>query len=115
MHLNPVPASRPRVTRWGTYYSKTYKTWMQEADKAIPQADHMITGHVRVRVRFYIEKPRTSKLSRPRGDIDNYLKAILDAITKKGYWQDDDEIVSLTADKAFTTDGGRVEVEIYNA
>ena len=29
--LNPVPASRPRVGRWGVHYAKTYATWMKQA------------------------------------------------------------------------------------
>lgn len=111
--LNPVPASRPRVTRWGTYYSKTYKNWMAIADDSIPTATYQFEGLVKVHVDFYVVKPKSSKLSRPRGDIDNYLKAILDAVTKKGYWLDDDEIVHLTATKQFSSSkDGLIEMTI---
>lgn len=115
LHLNPVPASRPRVTRWGTYYTKTYKTWMAEADKAIPQATYQFAGMIHVVVQLFVSKPRTSKLARPKGDVDNYAKAILDAITKKGYWLDDDEIVRLTVTKEFTDGEGFCSVEITDA
>ena len=34
--LNPVPASRPRVSKWGTYYPKRYATWKKDALKHLP-------------------------------------------------------------------------------
>lgn len=99
----PVPASRPRVTRWGTYYGKTYKNYRQLADKAIPVSDKSpLLGNLRAVVEFVCRRPKTTKRLNPRGDIDNHLKAILDAITgtkkkPKGYWLDDDQIVEVTA------------------
>ena len=29
-NIPPVPASRPRVTRWGTYYAKKYTDYQSE-------------------------------------------------------------------------------------
>lgn len=100
----PVPASRPRVSKWGVYYGKTYKAYMQAADKAIPQADAPLAGNLFVDVEFACDKPKTTKRACPRGDIDNHLKSILDAITKKGYWHDDDQIVAVTAVKRWVRD-----------
>lgn len=100
--LNPVPASRPRVTRWGTYYTKTYKNWMAEAAKLIPEPRAKLEGNLEVFVSIVVDKPKTTKRSNPRGDIDNYLKAIFDALTKAGYWIDDDQITKLEAVKRFT-------------
>ena len=34
----PVPASRPRVTRWGTYYGKNYTRWRKAADDLLKEA-----------------------------------------------------------------------------
>ena len=97
----PVPASRPRVTRWGTYYGKTYKAYMADSETAIPKATAKLTGNLHVDVDFVCSRPKTTKLSTPKGDIDNHLKAILDVITKQGYWHDDVQIESLTATKRF--------------
>ena len=107
LHLpgNPVVAPRPRVSRWGTYYPAKYKAWMQYADEAIPQQDHTRPAHVRVELAFVVSKARTSKLTRPTGDIDNYMKAILDALTKKQFWKDDVDIVEVSATKRFTREG----------
>tara|TARA_R110002072_G_scaffold151470_2_gene300808 strand:- start:17204 stop:17422 length:219 start_codon:yes stop_codon:yes gene_type:complete len=57
-----------------------------------------------------VQKPKTSKLLSPRGDADNYGKAILDAITghrsdPKGYWNDDSQIWRLISDKVFAKPG----------
>ncbi len=119
----PVPASRPRVTRWGTYYTKTYKAYRELADKAIPKSRQPpVTGNLRAYVEFVCYKPKTTKRQNPRGDIDNHCKAILDAITGikkkelKGYWNDDDQIVDLTAIKRWPYKGEaphtRIRIEL---
>ena len=106
----PVPASRPRVTRWGTYYGKTYKNYRELADKAIPQSDITLEGNLCAHIEFVCAKPKTVtdrvKRDNPRGDIDNHMKAVLDAITgtsknPKNYWNDDDQIVRVTAVKRY--------------
>ena len=105
--LNPVPASRPRVTRYGTYYGKKYTAWMKAAAESLGEIKEVFPKgqHLKVEVQIAVEKPRTSKLTTPRGDIDNYLKAILDALTKTGIWNDDDQITILEATKEFKADG----------
>lgn len=124
LRLPPVPASRPRFrafkTRDGravtsTYYAGPYKKFLDEADKAIPPAERKFPGPVQVDATFYVPRPKTTKLARPKGDIDNYLKAIFDVITRKGYWLDDDEIVSVTASKQFTPKEGKIVVQIKPA
>lgn len=98
----PVPASRPRVTRWGVYYGKVYKTWMERASKAIPEGPGCLPGPLRVTTEAVFEKARTSKLEYPRADNDNLEKAAWDAITKAGgYWKDDNDIVENHTIKRF--------------
>lgn len=101
----PVPASRPRVTRWGTYYGKTYKNYMTDSEKAIPRAACPLEGNLQADVEFVCERPKTTKRLNPRGDIDNHLKSIFDAVTKAGYWHDDDQVVSVRAFKRFVATG----------
>jgi Holliday junction resolvase RusA-like endonuclease len=111
---NPVPASRPRVTKWGTYYSKTYKDWMRWAEANIPEGgDPPLPGHYDVVLEFIVAKPRTSKLTRPVGDVDNYAKAILDVLTKKGYWPDDADVVCLQASKRFAHEDEEPRTEAF--
>lgn len=108
----PTPASRPRVGRWGTYYGKNYKAYRERADKAIPRSRKpALEGNLRVHAEFVCHRPKTTKRINPNGDIDNYLKAALDAITgkkkkePKGYWNDDDQIVQVTAVKRWPKEG----------
>lgn len=105
LHLDPVPASRPRVTRWGTYYGKTYTRWRKTAAASVPLADCPFPKpqHLHVDVAFVVKKPKTSKLTTPRADIDNYMKAIFDVLTDKEYWDDDVQVVSVNATKRFAS------------
>lgn len=36
-----------------------------------------------------------------KGDIDNYVKAVLDVLTDEGFWVDDSQVVSLQAAKVW--------------
>lgn len=114
--VDPVPASRPRVGRWGTYYGKTYTRWRDLAASRIPTGDLHLTGPLTVHVAVVKRRPKSTKLDAPKPDIDNFVKAVLDAVTKAGgYWEDDYQIVGLTATKAWAPKGedGYTVVTIY--
>lgn len=95
-----------------TYHAGRYKEFLNQAETAIPPADHLHEGALRVTVTAAVTKPRTSKRIYPRGDVDNYVKGILDVLTRKGYWNDDDQIVALKVSKAFTTEAPGFDVRI---
>lgn len=116
--MPPVPASRPRVTRWGVYYTKTYTTWREMAERATPRGELNLSADVPllVVIESVVLKPRTSKLKRPKGDVDNYAKAPMDCITQaEGYWYDDEQIIHLLSSKRFANPGEepRTLIEIY--
>lgn len=111
--LNPVPASRPRVSRHaGVYYLKTYATWMKQAALHLPKGDPAFpSGLVAVLAEHYVQQPKTTKLHAPRGDVDNYLKATLDAVTKCGaVWSDDDQVALVTGTKQFTVEEPHTQI-----
>jgi len=115
--FNPVPASRPRVTRWGTYYNKTYKAWKETAERSLQPGTLHLDADIPliVIVRVIVRRPKSTKLTTPRGDLDNYVKAPLDVITKVGgYWKDDTQVVSIISWKRFAWEDEppRTEVEI---
>lgn len=115
--IQPVPASRPRVTRWGTHYGKTYKAF-RLAFKAMLIARRLKPprmGKLEVWCDFYVQKARTSKLSIPRGDLDNYVKALWDGCNGK-VWGDDKQIVECHATKQFTQNRspGYIELQVKN-
>lgn len=116
--FEPVPASRPRVTRWGTYYSKTYTTWKKHAEAHLKPGDLPIGDDEPLLVVIFTvnTKARTSKLRYPRADTDNLAKGPMDVVTKAtGYWKDDKQVVHLISSKRFAEPGeeARSEVHIY--
>ena len=120
LHLptNPVPASRPRISRWGCYYGKRH-TACRTKTKALLEVMRdngtlpsvLLAGRLVVWVVFQVEKPRTSKLEMPRGDIDNYAKLLFDCCTKH-VWEDDVQIAIMSARKGWADGDGRTDLWI---
>ena len=108
--LNPVPASRPRVSKWGTYYLKTYATWKKEAEAQLKPyrlaKKDRFTGSVFVALTMVIKRPAKPTNPYPRGDIDNYEKAAYDAVTTAGVmWEDDVQIIHSVTCKRYADEG----------
>jgi len=103
--VEPKPASRPRVSKYGTFFGKPYTKFRQQSQ---PYADAYnlhppILGAVHVLVECVCTKPKTGRLQFPRGDVDNYVKGVLDVMTKSGnFWNDDAQVVSLQVVKRYT-------------
>ena len=116
LNLDPVPASRPRVSKWGTYYGKRHQAFRKEALASFDDMrergllpEVLLSGGLQVWAAFYIRKPKTTKLKTPRGDIDNYLKLLLDCAT--GYiWEDDTQVEKVCGYKEFATGDGSIDL-----
>lgn len=118
LDIEPVPASRPRVSKFGTYYVGRYKTFRAELQKILSGLDlpPPVPDPMAVWVDFVCKRPKKPTNPYPIGDIDNYDKAALDGMkTVKGYehalmdglksfgfWEDDKQIVELHSFKRFT-------------
>lgn len=106
--VNPIAASRPRISKWGAYYTGPYKKFKIDAAKTV--VDTLGSGWVpleenlRTEVFMYVTKPKRTKLDYPKADIDNYLKAIFDCLNGK-LWVDDKQVVVVHAAKAWTDPG----------
>lgn len=112
LNINPVPASRPKVSKYSTYYGKKYTAFRKEVKPLIEELDLTpLEGPITISLTFNVSKPKTSKLDYPTGDVDNYCKAVLDSLN--GYlYVDDKQIVHLQASKQFVEGAGSIVVRI---
>lgn len=104
----PSAASRPRVARYGVYYEKSYAAWMGEVQRQVAEqlvGREPLQGPLLCHVETLVARPKTTKLSTPRGDVDNYCKGALDGLTKAGVWGDDGQVTTLISSKRFAAPG----------
>lgn len=103
--LDPVPAARPRVSKWGTYYPATYKNWKKDALGFLPQDLAPLKGPLAVILEVICKRPKKPTSTVPSGDVDNYAKAALDAVNDAKLWGDDKQVVALTVSKRYAEPG----------
>ncbi len=115
--LRPIPAPRPRVTRWGTYNDPKY-TEYKEAIKASTKVETPLQGAIKMSILFQFEKTKswTKKKKRDaywhtqRPDADNLAKGVKDAINGLCY-KDDSQICDLDVVKVWG-DTNKIVVEL---
>ena len=111
-NINPVPASRPRVARWSTYYPKKYTKFKKDMKALTSELNQTPSDKlVCVGLEFMIEIPKSwSKKKRNNydntycsnnADIDNYIKAILDSLNGV-FFIDDKQVVEVFARKMYS-------------
>lgn len=81
---------------------KAYKQEVVSLIKNAPFFNHKV--HVSI-----ILQPRTKHTF----DVDNYLKALLDALTEAKVWKDDSLVHSLYVEKGEPVKGGKVFIKIW--
>lgn len=121
VETKPVPAPRPRVTRYGgAYYTREYMEFVNACQKAFSEArdihngsEGALEGALCAFVDVAAARPKSSKLSAPRGDADNHAKGVLDAATKCGVWRDDTQIECLAVTKRWTEAGEEPGVSLW--
>ena len=125
----PVPQSRPRVTRYGTYdppKCKVYKEEIAYSAKCYMRhggaSESPYDNSLRLVVKIYRRIPKSfsrAKIEaaekgdiRPgtRPDTDNYLKGVADAL-KGVVWRDDSQVVDMYCGKWYSTNP-RTEIEV---
>lgn len=102
----PVPKARPRVGRNGAVYTpRATREYEERAASAARAAGiEPLAGPVAVRAVFFV--------SGRAGDLDNYLKALLDGLKGTAYG-DDCQVVRLEAEvRACVPGEERAEVEV---
>jgi Holliday junction resolvase RusA-like endonuclease len=121
-NISPVPASRPRVTRWGTFYGKKYKQFKLEMGLLLIDSDKnnsinpvtWLEGLISADMTFFVpmakswsKKKKASKNGQfcdNNADLDNYEKSILDSLSGI-YFHDDRQIVKQKSKKIWADQG----------
>ena len=112
--INPVPAARPRVSRFSTYYPKKYTRFKKEMEALTSELDSTPCENlVCVSLKFKIKTPQSwskkKRLERENtycnnnSDIDNYIKAMLDSLNGV-YFMDDRQVVEVFASKKYSNE-----------
>ncbi len=122
LDLAPVPKGRPRMTRKGhTYTPARTRNWESAATLLIRAAfdtSEPFDSPVRVTATFICARPvkahsgttaeRYRKHTRP--DLDNLVKALLDAASNAEVWTDDSRVTELVASKLYGKKGERPHI-----
>ncbi len=104
--LIPVPGSPTRIGKWGSYNLKRYAGWIARVDDVLGTLkppvpltpDPVFCGVYTVAKRTRAGEQRPL----PRGDVDNFAKAVLDAITRSSLiWEDDHQVQACMTGKRF--------------
>lgn len=121
-NISPVPASRPRVTRWGTFYGKKYKEFKKEMATLLVEPEQTgvvnptlwLEGLISADMTFFVPMAKSwskKKKSLKNGefcdnnaDLDNYEKSILDSLSTV-YFDDDRQIVMQQSKKIWANTG----------
>ena len=85
------PLSINKAWQGRRFKTQDYKKYEEEFLWLLPKKE-MIKGDVEIDLKFYLKKPK-------RCDVDNFVKPILDFLTKKMYIEDDCFVYKLRAEK----------------
>lgn len=105
--LNNLFINNPQTR--GRFASKKYRTWQDEAARAIEmQRPFLAWQNMGVSVTYSFGRP-----DKRRRDVANYEKAISDALTRGGVLGDDAQIEHMTLRWDSDVVGCRVEIEEF--
>ena len=122
IHTAPVSKQRPRLGKGGCVYTpsktKVFENIVALSYENRPSFDDK---YIRIRLKFKFEVPKSyskkkrleaieGKIRPTKGDIDNYIKAVLDGLNKKA-WEDDRHIIGILAEKEYANESC-IEVSI---
>lgn len=110
------------MTRAGrVYYPSAYSKFKAAAARAISGAAAFILSRPKacalaVCLTLRLSRPKTTKLSHPKPDVDNYAKSVLDAANGI-LWDDDSQIVDLRVTKEWAAPGepGNIQITMRHA
>lgn len=109
INIKPVPAPRPRVTRWGTYNDPKYTAFKKALATVVKtHIKQPLSGAIGIEVIFVFEVPKSwnkakkesAKNHTSKPDIDNLQKSIMDSLNGVAY-KDDGQVCYMVAKKFY--------------
>ena len=118
INRKPIPASRPRVTRWSTFYNEPYNSYKDILKDMMINETGVFLNPIfdasmalKIDIVFELEIPKSlskkkqellvGSYNTKKPDIDNLVKSVLDAMN--GVWfKDDGQICSVSAMKKYS-------------
>ncbi len=114
--IDPVPKGRPRFSKKSKRPCTPKATRCFEAHvKKLAKLQYLgdvLTGATAVEIKFYMKRPERPANDYPRGDIDNYTKAILDGLNKIVF-KDDAQVCSIKSSKHYA-EHGEIVVRVWS-
>ena len=125
--IRPVAKGRHRFVSSGngvrTYQDPKTRAYERELGFLLASNGPSVPlpGPIAVKIRFVMPRPqRLSRKKDPEGllwhsqkpDLDNLIKAVLDAMTKGRWWACDSQVVRIGADKVFCEKARRPSIEM---
>ena len=110
----PRPESL-RVCQSRVYQGKLYAAFHRACVASLAErkrASWPLSGPLMVAVECVCTRPKTTQREWPRGDVDNYLKGPMDALTQVGAWHDDDQVQIAYPTKRYANPGEEPGVNI---
>lgn len=111
--VEPQIKGRPRFTKTGRPYTPASTKAFEEeiAWLAKSTGKRPLQGALKLKAIFCIQRPKKLTVPYPRGngDLDNYLKAISDALNGI-FWVDDAQIVEIHSKKMYTEVGEKPKI-----
>lgn len=100
----PSSTSQPKPSRFGTHYSKTFSAWIrvvQQHTHALPK----VLGAAALTVDILVSKPKSTKLSVPKGAISGYVTGVVEGLHASGVLTDKSLVTTLSATKRWCVAG----------
>tara|TARA_R110002020_G_scaffold283736_1_gene499390 strand:+ start:625 stop:957 length:333 start_codon:yes stop_codon:yes gene_type:complete len=94
------------VSKHGAYFAGPYKIFRREAAEIVDNVLgnwEPLSGPLTVDLEMFVARPKTTKLDRPKADIDNFVKAVFDVMNGR-LWDDDSQVIRLYATKQWAED-----------
>ena len=101
--IKAVPKGRPRLSKWGGVFTPKETRAFEDAIKMMAKSQYRgapVLCPLLVMMEFVFKSPKKPTKPYPRGDLDNFIKAVGDALNGIVY-VDDTQIVGISAFKRY--------------